>query len=381
MSKPDFYELLGVDRSATADELKKAYRKLAMKYHPDRNPDDAAAEAKFKEISEAYDILKDEQQRAAYDQYGHAAFDGSMGGGGQRGGFNPGFSSSMSDVFEDLFGEFTGGRRGQRAESGRSRGSDLRYNMTISLEDAYKGKKAQIRVPTAVGCETCSGSGATPGSKPINCNTCGGSGRVRAAQGFFSIERTCPSCHGQGQVIENPCSACHGQGRVQKERTLSVTIPPGVEEGTRIRLAGEGEAGMRGGPTGDLYIFLSIEPHKLFERDGTELFCDVPVSFITASLGGEIEVPTLGGGKVKVKIPEGTQTGKQFRVRGKGMPGLHARRHGDLYIQVHAETPVGLTKKQKELLKQFEETSSEKNNPESAGFFAKVKDFFNDATE
>jgi len=381
VSKPDFYDVLGVDRSATADEMKKAYRKLAMKYHPDRNPDDTASEAKFKEISEAYDILKDEQQRAAYDQYGHAAFDGGMGGGGQRGGFNQGFSSSMSDVFDDLFGEFAGGRRGQRAQGGRTRGADLRYNMTITLEDAFDGKKAQIRVPTSVGCEPCSGTGAKAGSKPVNCNTCGGAGRVRAAQGFFSVERTCPSCHGQGQVIENPCAECHGQGRVQKERTLSVTIPPGVEEGTRIRLAGEGEAGMRGGPTGDLYIFLSIEPHELFERDGTELFCDVPVSFITVALGGEIEVPTLGGGKVKVKVPEGTQTGKQFRVRGKGMPGLHARRHGDLYIQIHGETPVGLTKKQKELLRQFDETSSEKNNPEAAGFFAKVKDFFNDATE
>ncbi|MBG51107.1 MAG: molecular chaperone DnaJ [Alphaproteobacteria bacterium] len=380
MSKPDFYSLLGVDRSATADELKKAYRKLAMKWHPDKNPGDADAEKKFKEISEAYDVLKDEQSRAAYDQYGHAAFDGSMGG-RPGGGFNGDFSSSMSDIFDDLFGEFTGGRRGQRSNGGRARGADLRYNMSITLEEAYEGKKAQIRVPSSVSCDTCAGSGATPGSKPINCNTCGGSGRVRAAQGFFSIERTCPSCHGRGQVIEDPCKSCHGQGRVQKERTLSVTIPQGVEEGTRIRLSGEGEAGMRGGPAGDLYIFLSVSPHKLFERDGTELFCSVPVSLTTAALGGEIEVPTLGGGKVKVKIPEGTQTGKQFRLRGKGMPGLHARRHGDLYIQIQVETPVGLTKKQKDLLKQFQEASSSDNSPESAGFFAKVKDFFNDAPE
>ncbi|MEQ9146228.1 MAG: molecular chaperone DnaJ [Parvibaculaceae bacterium] len=382
MSKPDFYELLGVDRKATADELKKAYRKLAMKYHPDKNPGDAEAEKKFKEISEAYEVLKDDQQRAAYDQYGHAAFEGGMGGGPRGpGGFNPDFGSSMSDIFDDLFGEFMGGRRGQRGDGGRARGADLRYNMTITLEEAFEGKKAQIRVPTAVTCDDCSGSGAKPGSSPVNCTTCGGAGRVRASQGFFSVERTCPHCHGRGQVIEDPCTTCHGAGRVEKERTLAVTIPPGVEEGTRIRLAGEGEAGMRGGPTGDLYIFLSIEPHKLFERDGTELFCDVPVALTTAALGGEIEVPTLGGGKVKVKIPEGTQTGKQFRIRGKGMPGLHARRHGDLYIQIHVETPVGLSKKQKELLKQFDEASSDKTNPESSGFFAKVKDFFNDTQD
>lgn len=381
MSKPCFYDTLGVDRSASGDEIKKAYRKLAMKYHPDRNPGDDEAEQKFKEASAAYEVLKDEQQRAAYDQYGHAAFEQGMGGGPGGPGFNGDFSSSMSDIFDDLFGEFMGGRRGQRANGGRSRGADLRYNMEITLEEAFEGKKAQIHVPTSVSCDDCSGSGAKPGSHPVNCHTCHGSGRVRAAQGFFSVERTCPTCHGRGQVIEDPCSPCHGTGRVQKERTLAVTIPQGVEEGTRIRLAGEGEAGMRGGPTGDLYIFLSITPHSLFARDGANLFCDVPISLTTAALGGSIEVPTLGGNKVKVKIPEGTQSGRQFRLRGKGMPGLHGRGVGDLYIEIGVETPVDLTKKQRELLKEFEETSSGKNSPKSSGFFDRVKEFFTDASD
>ena len=375
MSKPDFYDVLGAQRSATPAELKKAYRKLAMKFHPDRNPGDDKAEHKFKELNEAYDCLKDEQTRAAYDQYGHKAFEngGPHGPGGQGSGD---FGGGMGDIFDDIFGEFMGGRRGQRGGTGgRARGADLRYNMDISLEDAFNGKKAQIRVPSYVSCEPCSGSGAKPGSSPSTCGTCHGHGKVRATQGFFTVERTCSNCHGRGQVISDPCQECHGAGRVQKERTLAVNIPAGVEDGTRIRLAGEGEAGMHGGPNGDLYIFLSIDTHELFQRDGADLFCRVPISLTTAALGGAIEVPTLAGTRVKVKIPEGSQSGRQFRLGDKGMPVLHARQHGDLYIQISIETPVKLTKKQKELLREFEEASSEKNNPESSGFFSRVKDF------
>lgn len=380
MSKRDFYDVLGIGRDASADELKKAYRNLAKKYHPDQNQGDKEAEQRFKELNEAYDALKDEQSRAAYDQFGHAAFDGGMGGGrGRPGGGMGGFAggASMSDIFDDLFGEFMGGRRGPRGgDGGRMRGHDLRYNMEIDLEEAFEGKKAQIRVPSSVACETCKGSGAAPGSSPVTCTTCQGHGKVRASQGFFTIERTCPTCHGRGQTIDKPCTDCHGQGRVEKERTLSVNIPAGVEDGTRIRLAGEGEAGMRGGPAGDLYIFLSVKPHRLFERDGADLFCRVPISMVTASLGGEIEVPTLGGKKVKVKVPEGAQTGRQFRLKGKGMPVVNSRETGDLYIQITVETPVHLNKKQKDLLKEFETASSDSNNPESSGFFAKVKEFW-----
>lgn len=379
MSKRDFYDVLGVSRNATAEELKKAYRSQAKKLHPDQNPDDKEAEQRFKELNEAYDALKDEQSRAAYDQFGHAAFDGGMGargGPGGMGGFGAG--ASMSDIFDDLFGEFMGGRggRGRRGDGGQMRGHDLRYNMEISLEEAFEGKKAQIRVPGSVACEVCHGSGAAPGSSPVTCPTCQGHGKVRASQGFFTVERTCPTCHGRGQTIDKPCTACHGAGRVEKERTLSVNIPAGVEDGTRIRLSGEGEAGMRGGPAGDLYIFLSVRPHRLFERDGADLFCRVPVPVVTATLGGEIEVPTLGGKKVKVKIPEGAQSGRQFRLRSKGMPVVNSRETGDLYIQITVETPVNLTKKQKELLKEFEAASTPGNNPESAGFFAKVKEFW-----
>lgn len=379
MSKRDFYDVLGVSRNATADELKKAYRTLAKKYHPDQNQGDPTAEQRFKELNEAYDTLKDEQSRAAYDQFGHAAFDGSMGGGGfgargAHGGFG---GASMSDIFDDLFGEFMGGRgRGGRRGGGQTRGHDLRYNMEITLEEAFEGKKAQIRVPGSVSCDVCAGTGAAPGSKSVTCPTCQGDGKVRAAQGFFTIERTCPSCHGRGQTIDKPCTNCHGAGRTEKERTLSVNIPAGVEDGTRIRLAGEGEAGMRGGPAGDLYIFLSVKPHHIFERDGADLFCRVPISMVTAALGGEIEVPTLGGKKVKVKVPEGAQTGRQFRLRGKGMPVLNSRDTGDLYIQITIETPVNLTRKQKDLLKAFEEASSPSNSPQSTGFFAKVKEFW-----
>jgi len=377
MSKADFYEVLGVARSASADEMKKAYRAKAKQLHPDRNPGDAAAEHKFKELNEAYDVLKDEQSRAAYDQFGHAAFEG----GGPRGG-HPGFGgggdfgASMSGIFDDLFGEFMGGRGGRRSDGGRSRGQDLRYNMEITLEEAYEGKKAQVRLPSSVICEPCDGAGAEPGSKPITCSTCGGAGRVRASQGFFTVERTCPTCHGRGQIIEKPCKVCHGAGRVQKERTLSVNIPAGVEDGTRIRLAGEGDAGMHGGPAGDLYIFLSLRPHQIFQRDGADLFCRVPISMTSAALGGEIEVPTLNGKRMKLKIPEGTQTGRQFRLKDKGMPVLNSRELGDLYIQTTVETPIKLSKKQKELLREFDNISDTNTNPESSGFFARVKDFW-----
>ena len=372
MAKRDYYEVLGVDRNSSADEMKSAYRKLAMKYHPDRNPDDPSAEQKFKEANEAYDVLKDDQKRAAYDQFGHAAFDGT--GGPGAGGFE--FSSSFADVFDDLFGDFMGG--GRRRESGRNRGNDLRYNMEISLEEAFEGKKAEIRVPSAVNCETCDGSGSAAGSQPVSCPTCHGRGRVRAQQGFFTVERTCPSCHGQGKIIKDPCKSCGGSGRVQKERTLSVNIPQGVEEGTRIRLAGEGEAGVRGGPPGDLYIFLSIAAHDLFQRDGKDLFCRVPISITQAALGGQVEVPTLTGSRARVSIPEGTQSGKQFRLKGKGMPGLRGQGKGDLYIQALIETPVKLTRKQKDLLRQFDAESSDKNTPESSGFLSRVKGFFDE---
>jgi molecular chaperone DnaJ len=378
MSKRDFYDVLGVSKNASAEELKKAYRAKAKELHPDRNPGDKEAETKFKELNEAYDVLKDEQSRAAYDQFGHAAFEGGgpRGPGGFGQGFSGDFSASMSDIFDDLFGEFMGGRRGRRGDGGRARGQDLRYNMDISLEEAFEGKKAQIRVPSSVSCDTCHGSGAEPGSKPVTCPTCQGAGKVRATQGFFTVERTCPTCHGRGQTIEKPCHVCHGAGRVERERTLSVNIPAGVEDGTRIRLAGEGEAGLRSGPSGDLYIFLSVRPHPLFQRDGADLFCRVPISMTTAALGGEIEVPTLNGKRVKLKIPEGSQTGRQFRLKDKGMPVINSREVGDLYIQITVETPVHLSKKQKELLRDFEKASNGETNPESSGFFAKVKEFW-----
>jgi molecular chaperone DnaJ len=373
MSKRDFYEVLGCDRSAGEGELKSAFRKLAMKFHPDRNPGDDEAEHKFKEINEAYDALRDPQRRAAYDQFGHAAFDGSAGGHG----FGNDFTSSMSSIFDDLFGDFMGGGRG-RGRGGRGRGADLRYNMEITLEESYSGKAAQIRVPTSITCETCSGSGAKAGTSPTACTTCGGAGRVRASQGFFAIERTCPHCHGRGEVIEDPCGDCGGAGRVTRERNLSVNIPAGVEDGTRIRLAGEGEAGVQGGPAGDLYIFLSVKPHDIFQRDGADLFCRVPISITTAALGGDLEVPTLEGGRSKVKVPAGTQTGKQFRLKTKGMPILRSPQFGDLYIQTVVETPVNLSRRQRELLEEFERDSSENTNPESSGFFAKVKEFWDD---
>jgi len=374
MSKRDYYEILGVTRTVSDVELKAAYRKLAMQHHPDRNPGDAECEHKFKELSEAYDVLKDGDKRAAYDRFGHAAFEqGGMGGGGH--GFGADFASTFSDIFEDLFG-MGGGRRGGRGQGqGRERGSDLRYNMEITLEEAYDGKTAQIRIPTSVTCEVCSGSGAKAGTKPKPCATCGGAGKIRHAQGFFTLERTCPACNGRGQVVDDPCPSCAGAGRVTRERMLSVNIPAGVEDGTRIRLAGEGEAGLRGGPPGDLYIFLSLAQHEFFQRDGADLHCRVPISMATAALGGEFEVPAIDGSKARVKVPGGTQTGQRFRLSGKGMPVLRAKQTGDLYVQVAVETPQNLTKRQRELLTEFQKLSSEDTQPESAGFFSRVKEF------
>ena len=369
MAKRDYYEILGVQRTATDAEMKASYRKLAMKWHPDRNPGDKDCEHHFKEINEAYDVLKDEQKRAAYDRFGHAAFE--HGGGGQAHGFGADFASSFSDIFEDLFG-MAGGRR---RSGGRERGADLRYNMEISLEEAFSGKTAQIRIPTPVTCEACSGTGAEAGTKPKACPQCGGAGRVRHQQGFFTLERTCPGCQGRGQVIEDPCRACSGAGRVNRERTLSVNIPAGVEDGTRIRLAGEGEAGVRGGPAGDLYIFLSLASHEFFQRDGADVYCRVPISMVTASVGGDFEVPTIDGDKARVKVVAGTQSGTRMRLAGKGMPVLRSKQLGDMYVQVTVETPQNLTKKQRELLAEFERLSSEETQPESEGFFSKVKDF------
>jgi molecular chaperone DnaJ len=374
MSK-DYYQTLGVSKSATADELKKAYRKLAMQYHPDKNQGDAKAEEKFKEISHAYEILQDEQKRAAYDRYGHDAFTqggmGNAGGGAGAGGFD--FSSGFADIFEDLFG--MGGRG--RQQSGPQRGADLRYNLTISLEDAFKGKNENIKVTTAVGCDSCNGSGGANGSKPTSCGTCNGTGRVRASQGFFTVERGCGTCGGTGQIVKDPCSKCAGSGRMRKEKTLAVNIPAGVEDGTRIRLSGEGEIGPRGGPAGDLYIFISLKEHKLFQRDAADIHCSIPISMTTAALGGNIEVPTIDGGRVKVSIPEGTQHGHQMRLRGKGMSVLRSGHRGDMYIHTLVETPVKLSKKQKDLLKEFDK-AGEHVSPASESFFAKVKEFWDD---
>lgn len=381
MSKRDYYDILGLGRTADEKELKSAFRTLAKEYHPDINPGDESSELQFKEIVEAYEVLKDPQKRAAYDRFGHAAFESGGLGNASQHGFGSDFSASMSDMFDDLFGEFMGGRGRSRSRSGRERGNDLRYNMEISLSDAFAGKAAQIRVPSSVTCETCSGSGAKKGTSPAQCPTCDGNGKVRASQGFFTIERTCPTCHGRGEIIEDPCNECSGSGRTTKERMLSVNIPPGVEDGTRIRLAGEGEAGMLGGPAGDLYIFLSIEPHELFQRDGADIFCRVPISMTTAALGGQIEVPTVGAARTRVKIPEGTESGKQFRIKGKGMPVLRSKLVGDMYIQVEVETPKNLTRKQKDILRDFETASSDSTNPDSSSFFARLKEFFDGADD
>ena len=380
MSKRDYYDLLGVAKGASAEEIKKAYRKKAKELHPDRNKDNPDSEAQFKEVNEAYDVLKDDDKKAAYDRFGHAAFENGMGGGGQRGGgqgFGGGdFSSAFSDVFDDLFGDFMGGQRGGGGRQRASRGADLRYNLRVSLEEAFGGLHKTIKVPTSVSCTSCEGTGAEGGVEPTTCPTCSGMGKVRAQQGFFTVERTCPTCSGLGQIIKNPCKSCHGHGRVEKDRSLSVNIPAGVETGTRIRLAGEGEAGLRGGPPGDLYIFVEVGPHKLFERDGNNLYCRVPVSMAKAALGGSIEVPTIDGGRGRVQIPEGSQSGRQMRLRGKGMPALRGGATGDMFIELAVETPVNLTARQKELLREFEEMSEDNTNPESRSFFSSVKSFW-----
>ncbi|OIQ07477.1 MAG: molecular chaperone DnaJ [Rhodobacteraceae bacterium CG2_30_10_405] len=376
MAKRDYYEILGAARSASADELKKAYRTQAKALHPDSNSSNPNAEAQFKDLNEAYDVLKDPDKKAAYDRYGHAAFEGGIGGGarGGRGGQGD-FASAFSDVFEDLFGDFMGGGRGGNARARAQRGSDLRYNLRVTLEEAFKGIQKTISVPASVACDSCHGSGAEGGAQPVTCPTCSGMGKVRAQQGFFTVERTCPTCNGMGQIVKNPCKACGGAGRVEKERSLSVNIPAGVETGTRIRLAGEGEAGMRGGPAGDLYIFLEVKEHSLFQRDGVHLFCRVPITITTAAMGGEVEVPTIDGGSSRVKVPAGSQTGKQMRLRAKGMPALRGGGAGDMLIELAVETPVNLTARQKELLREFEKLSEE-NNPEGTSFFSRVKSFW-----
>jgi molecular chaperone DnaJ len=378
MAKEDYYETLGVERNVDEKALKSAFRKLAMQYHPDRNPDSQDAESKFKEINEAYEILKDPEKRAAYDRYGHAAFEqGGAGGGGFGGG---GGFSGFGDIFEEMFGDMMGGGRAQSS----GRGADLRYNMEISLEDAFNGKKATIEVPTSVNCSSCDGSGSEGGKAPTACPSCHGRGKIRAQQGFFTIERTCPTCHGAGSVISDPCGTCGGTGRERKSKTLSVTVPAGVEDGTRIRLTGEGEAGLRGAPSGDLYIFLSVAPHRIFQREGANIFCMVPIPMTTAALGGEIEVPTVNGGRARIKIPEGTQGGNQFRLRGKGMSIMRSDARGDMFVEVSVETPVKLNSEQKDILRQFEAAGGgnvENHSPESQGFFAKVKDFFEDLTD
>lgn len=378
MAKEDYYETLGVERNVDEKALKSAFRKLAMQYHPDRNPDSQDAESKFKEINEAYEVLKDPEKRAAYDRYGHAAFEqGGAGGGGFGGG---GGFSGFGDIFEEMFGDMMGGGRAQSS----GRGADLRYNMEISLEDAFNGKKATIEVPTSVNCSSCDGSGSEGGKAPTACPSCHGRGKIRAQQGFFTIERTCPTCHGAGSVISDPCGTCGGTGRERKSKTLSVTVPAGVEDGTRIRLTGEGEAGLRGTPSGDLYIFLSVAPHRIFQREGANIFCMVPIPMTTAALGGEIEVPTVNGGRARIKIPEGTQGGNQFRLRGKGMSIMRSDARGDMFVEVSVETPVKLNSEQKDILRQFEAAGGgnvENHSPESQGFFAKVKDFFEDLTD
>lgn len=370
MTKRCYYEVLEVERTVSDGELKVAFRKLAMKWHPDKNPGDDAAEARFKELAESYEVLKDPQKRSAYDRMGHAAFE--QGGGAGGPGFGPDFSDFMTDIFDNFFGE----SRGRGGGQGRNRGSDVRYNLDITLEEAFAGKTASIRVPTSVRCDSCEGSGGKAGARPRQCGACGGSGQIRTTQGFFAIQRTCPSCGGRGATIDNPCDDCQGAGRVTRERTLSVNVPAGVEDGTRIRLSGEGEAGSNGGPPGDLYIFLAIQPHAIFQRDGADLFCRAPVSMTLAALGGDFEAPTLDGKPATIEIPAGSQTGRQLRLKGRGMPVLRSRNVGDLYIQVVVETPQNLSRRQRELLQEFDRESSGETHPESAGFLSRVKELF-----
>ena len=373
MAKRDYYEVLGVQKSSSEQEIKKAYRRLAMKYHPDRNPDDANAEKRFKEASEAAEVLLDQEKRQSYDQFGHAAVDGSSGAGG-FGGF--GGSGSFSSVFEDVFGDIFGGSSGANQRGGPARGSDLRYVLTLDLEEAVRGCNPNIKIPTLVQCDECKGSGAKKGTSPIDCVQCGGLGQVSARQGIFSIQQPCPRCRGQGKIINDPCRSCRGQGRVEEQKTLSVKIPPGVDSGDRIRLSGQGEAGTNGGPAGDLYVQVEVRAHNIFERQAENLYCDVPLNFVTAALGGELEVPTLNG-RVTLKIPAETQTGRQFRLRGKGVNVSQVRSGGigDLYCRVIIETPVSLTDKQRDLLREFAREGSEKQRPHESGWFNKVKKF------
>ncbi len=386
MAKKDYYEQLGVQKNASADELKKAYRKMAMQYHPDKNPGDKAAEAKFKELSEAYEVLKDDQKRAAYDRFGHAAFEGGGGfGGGQgaggfggAGGFDPGV---FSDIFEGMFGDMMGGGRGGGSRNGSARGSDLRYTLEVTLEQAFKGTKATINIPVLAECETCKGSGAEAGTSVETCDMCNGRGAVRSQSGFFTVERACPKCQGQGKILKSPCKSCGGQGRKRKDRKLDVSIPAGVDDGTRIRLSGEGEAGVRGGSAGDLYVDISVKPHRMFKREDAHLYCRVPVSMVAATLGGSVEVPTIDGNRVKMNIPAGTQSGIHMRLGGKGMSILRAGHRGDMYVEIAVETPVNLSKKQKDLLAEFDgqaKKDGKNNSPESSGFFNKVKEIWSD---
>jgi len=383
-SEIDYYEQLNVSRDCDGATLKSSYRKLAMQWHPDKNPGDAEAEARFKTISEAYDVLKDPQKRAAYDRYGHAAFTNGGGNNAGGGGFGGAAFNDIGDIFETIFGGGAGGGFGGQQQRGPARGADLRYDMEITLEDAYHGKHTEIEIDVSVACDECDGSGAEPGTGVQRCGTCHGQGKVRAQQGFFTIERTCPSCQGQGKVIKDPCPSCRGTGRQRKDKTLEVRIPAGVEDGTRIRLSGEGEAGLRGGQAGDLYIFLNLKPHRMFQRDGANIFCKVPIPMTTAALGGTVEVPAIDGSRARVTIPKGTQTGHQFRLKDKGMSVLRSTARGDMYIQATVETPSNLSKKQEDLLREFEEAGKgheEKQSPESTSFFKRVKELWEDLTE